>query len=147
MNKTSLRSHMLYWAWLTALISTLFALYLGEIQHWPICQLCWYQRTCLFPLTIILGIAAYHDDHNITLYAMPLACLSLIFASYQYIEQHFSSLANIGFCAQGPSCQAIHFKLLGFITLPLLSAIGSSLILILLFLNRKTSRRPKVEQL
>jgi hypothetical protein len=45
--------------------------------------------------------------------------------------------APIDFCTQGISCNTIHLKLLGFITIPFLSAVGCSLIFICLLLAKQ----------
>ncbi|WP_288254060.1 disulfide bond formation protein B [uncultured Hydrogenophaga sp.] len=56
-----------HWAWLfaawgVALAATLGALFIGEIMGMTPCLLCWYQRIFMFPLAIVLGIAAFAND-------------------------------------------------------------------------------------
>ena len=41
---------LIFLAWLVAAVSTLGALFLGEVMNLPICVLCWYQRISMFPL-------------------------------------------------------------------------------------------------
>jgi disulfide bond formation protein DsbB len=45
-------------AWVLALLSTLAALFIGEVMGMTPCVLCWYQRILMFPLALILGMAA-----------------------------------------------------------------------------------------
>ena len=47
---------LIFFAWLVAALSTLGALFLGEVMHLPACVLCWYQRIFMFPLALILPI-------------------------------------------------------------------------------------------
>src|SRR3990167_9051521 len=138
-----LRNYSLYLAWLIALIATLGSLYFSEIKLIPVCHLCWYQRICMYPLVILLGIAAYREDRSIVLYTMPLVILGLLFSSYQYVEQMIPEFAPIGLCGSGPECSAIHMEWLGFITLPFLSMIANlGIILFLTCIPRGKARFP-----
>uniref|UniRef100_UPI002FC682D4 disulfide bond formation protein B n=2 Tax=unclassified Hydrogenophaga TaxID=2610897 RepID=UPI002FC682D4 len=51
-------------AWGVALVSTLGALFLGEVMGMTPCLLCWYQRIFMFPLALILGMAAFAEDRR-----------------------------------------------------------------------------------
>ncbi|MNM87882.1 Disulfide bond formation protein C [compost metagenome] len=52
-------------AWLVALLSSLSALFIGEVMGQAPCVLCWFQRAFMFPLTVILTIACYRSDFAI----------------------------------------------------------------------------------
>lgn len=81
---------------------------------------------------ILLGIAAFKNDKNIIPYALPFPIIGFLFATYQYLEQMIPGFEPIKFCTQGTACNTIHFKLLGFITIPFLSAAACILIFIFL---------------
>ena len=115
----------LYFAWLIALLALMGSLYSSVILHLPVCDLCWYQRVCIYPLVIILGIATYRHDLAIIKYAIPLAILGALFALYQYLEQMIPGFSPLALCSPtGPDCSHIHFKWLGFITYPFISLIA-----------------------
>ena len=62
-------------AWAVALVSTFAALFLGEVMGMTPCQLCWYQRILMFPLAVILGMAAFGNDRRGAIYAVrPYRC-------------------------------------------------------------------------
>ena len=126
-------------AWLIVIIAVAGTLYGSEVIGLPICHLCWYQRICLYPLVIILGIGAFNNDSSCIRYATPLAGLGALFALYQYLEQMIPNFAPINVCGSGSNCSQIHMKLFGFVTLPLLSFIGSLAIILLLFMARGRS--------
>lgn len=127
------RRYSLYFAWVIALLATMVSLYFSVVKHWPVCHLCWYQRICIYPLAIMLGIAAYHEEHGVAKYAMPLAILGFLFALYQYLEQMVAGFAPINLCgAGGPACSHIHFQWLGFITFPFLGMIACAAIIFFL---------------
>src|SRR3990167_2961185 len=131
--------YKLFFAWFIALIAMLSTLFASEILNWTVCPLCWYQRIAIYPLVILLGIAAYRNETVVIPYALPFPVIGFLFAVYQYCEQMIPGFAPIDFCKQGVDCSAIHLKLLGFITLPLLSALSCLLIFILLLSsNNKT---------
>lgn len=136
----SLGKFSLFIAWLIALVATLVTLYASEIQLLPVCHLCWYQRICIFPLVILLGIAVYRDDRRIGIYTIPLVCVGAFFALYQYLLQLFPGFGPIEFCTMGADCSHIHLKLLGFITYPLLSLIGCIAIIFFLTLAMISQR-------
>lgn len=127
----------LYFAWLIALIALMVSLYASVMLQMPVCDLCWYQRICIYPLVVILGIAAYCSDVGIIKYAIPLAIIGALFALYQYLEQMIPGFAPIALCGVGgPDCSQIHFKWLGFITFPFVSLIGCLGIIFFLFSAR-----------
>lgn len=127
-----MRQYCLLLAWLIALSALIITLYSSIILSMPTCNLCWYQRICLYPLVIILGIGAYQNDKRSIVYALPLAMLGALLALYQTVLQWFPSLESIGVCGLGPKCSEIHLHLFGFITYPMLSFIASLVLTMLL---------------
>lgn len=132
-----MKKYALYFAWLCSLIGMLLSLYLSEVLHWPICALCWYQRVCLYPLVLLLGMGCFQDDRRIAHYALPLTLLGAVFAMYQYLEQMWPGFAPIDVCGSGPSCRHIDAMWFGFVTLPLVSLVGFLMISGFLFMCRK----------
>ena len=124
---------ILFFAWLIALCAFITTLFASSVLHWPVCQLCWYQRIAIYPLVILLGIAAYKNDLHMIPYALPFPFIGFLFAVYQYAEQMIPGFSPIHFCVQNIPCNTIHLKLLGFITIPFLSASGCVLIFVLLW--------------
>lgn len=140
MMKAKIGEYALLTSWLLALLATLGALYSSEILKMAVCPLCWYQRVCIFPLAIQLGIATFRNDYRFVTYAIPLAILCVIIAAYHYLIQKIPALAPFTPCvanADGVSCETIDWQVFGFITFPLLSFVASVLISILLFIAYK----------
>lgn len=134
--KAFLKTYGLFLAWSIAFIAFLLTLFFSEILQWPVCPLCWYQRIALYPLVILLGVAAYKNERVIIPYVFPLLIMGFCFAVYQYLEQMIPGFAPIDFCGAGAvSCNVIHFKLWGFVTIPFLSAAACVLIFLLLYLG------------
>lgn len=133
-----MRRYSLYFAWAIALVGFVFSVYYGELLQIEPCRLCWYQRISLFPLALILGIAAYRDDDGIFRYALPLAFFGLIVALYQALSIHFPVLQGAFEC--GKECSKPIFMLFSWFTFPDLSAVGFVLIVFLIFLSRRSSK-------
>ena len=134
----SYKQFSLFIAWVVALIATLSSLYFGEILKWEPCSLCWYQRICLFPLSIILGMATYRKDFGVSIYLIPQVVIGLLIAIYQYIYPHIAPyIGQVKLCTLDKDCSDIYFEILGFITMPLLSALGFLVILWFLIVSFK----------
>lgn len=135
-----IRKYNLHIAWLIAVMSLIISLFSSELYDVPVCKLCWLQRVCLYPLALILGVAAYYEDkRSVIKYAFPLSTLAFFIALYHYLEQMVPGFAPIGACGGDPllSCTITHFKLLGFITYPFLSMLASLMISVALLLGLK----------
>src|SRR2546430_17602949 len=53
--------------------TTLFrSLFFSEIAHFVPCELCWYQRICMYPLSITTLLAGLYDDPPPPRYLLPL---------------------------------------------------------------------------
>lgn len=131
---------LLYGAWLVALTATLGALFVGEVMGQAPCVLCWYQRVAMFPLPILLGVAAWRSDAGIWHYALPLSLTGLAVATWHSLLYVGVLPAVIEPCGLGLSCTDTNMALWGAIPLPILSAIAFAAISLLLTLVARASR-------
>lgn len=118
-------------AFWVALLATLGSLYFSEVAHFEPCRLCWYQRIAMYPLVVILGIAAVRRDERIRIYAGALAAIGAVVALYHVALEWIPAL-DTGACGTGPACTIIWFRALGFISLPTLALVAFLFILTLL---------------
>lgn len=127
---------LLAFAWLVALVATLGSLYYSEIRLFLPCELCWYQRIFMYPLAVILGIAAWRSDFNIRLYALPLAGIGWLISLRHNLEQRFPD--HFPAACKGPiSCTTEYIPSF---PIPLQALIAFTLIIVALLLIR-TARR------
>lgn len=132
----------IYVAWVIALIATLGSLYFSEIREFRPCILCWYQRIFMYPLVLLLGIAAFRSDAGIKTYVLPLAILGLSTAMFQNLET-WGVIPTIKACGIDPSASCgtpwpiwgLHSPLNTIITIPVLSSIAFSIIIALFTWN------------
>ena len=127
-----LRAYLLYGAWLVSVVATLGSLYFSEVLGFVPCELCWYQRILMYPLSVILGIAAYHHDTGIKKYALPLSITGGSISLYHYLLQKVDVLASFQPCKGGVPCNVDYINWLGFITIPFLALTAFTLITIFL---------------
>lgn len=117
-------------AFLTALAATLGALFIGEVLGKMPCTLCWYQRIAMFPLVVILGIAAYRDDLTIRLPAALLALTGLALATWHSGLYAGIIPQAIAPCTKdGPSCTDAAAQTVLGLPLPYLSLMAFAVIL------------------
>ncbi|MDQ0207582.1 disulfide oxidoreductase [Alkalicoccobacillus murimartini] len=127
----------LYVSWVTAMIATFGSLYFSEVRGFEPCDMCWYQRILMYPLALILGVAAYHSDVKIKKYALPLSIIGVGTSLYHYSLQKFPSLATASPCSEGVPCNMQYINWFGFVTIPFLALVAFSFISVFLMLARK----------
>ena len=129
-----------YWlVFLIALVSMLGSLYYSEIVGYAACSLCWYQRIAMYPLVVIMGIAAWKRDSIIRVYVLPLMTIGAVLALYQYIIGYFPDAEVLG-CSLDVSCTERYIWEFGFLDFPFMSLAGFSLMIALMLWAAPSSR-------
>jgi len=136
-----LRGLTLWLAGGVAIAATLGSLYLSDIVHLIPCKFCWYQRIAMYPLAIVLPMAAWRKDNGIRIYAAVLALVGLAIAVWHRLLQAFPSLDSGACAAVGPPCSSPYIVEFGFVTIPYMAISAFALILALLWANRINSQR------
>jgi disulfide bond formation protein DsbB len=132
---------IIFICWIVASVSTLASLFFSEIMELAPCALCWYQRVFMFPLVIVLLVGLFPFDKSIIKYALPLAIAGWGFAFYHYLLYSGFIPESIQPCSQGVSCSETYLDLFGFLTIPMLSLVSFSIIIVLLYtLKRRLSK-------
>ena len=113
------------------------SLYFSDVRFFVPCTLCWYQRILMYPLVLILGIAAYKQDTSVTRYAPPLSVIGVLVAGFHYLEQKVPWISSSAVCRSGVPCDVQYINWLGFITIPFLSLVAFVIITVLLVMIRR----------
>ncbi len=133
-----------YWfAFTVALVCTLGSMYLSEIEHFEPCRLCWFQRIAMYPLTVILGIAAWRRDRWIRPYVLTLAVTGILISIWHYTIQNFPSLESGGSCSLTAPCTADPLWVWGWATIPYMAMSGFALIITLMVVAWVNDRSPE----
>jgi disulfide bond formation protein DsbB len=116
-----------------ALTATLASLFFSEFADFTPCRLCWFQRIAMYPLAVILPLAAFRRDPRPAVYALPLAAAGALVAIWHiYIEINPDAES----CSTSAPCSVKWIDELGYITLPVLALTAFAAILALVLLAR-----------
>jgi disulfide bond formation protein DsbB len=119
--------------WLAAIIATVTtvgSLYYSLGAHYVPCELCWYQRICMYPLSVMLVIAAWRRDPAVRRYAAPLVLIGIVIATYHTQLQAYPEQRT--FCDVTNPCSSRYVWEFGFVSLPLMALVAFLAIGILL---------------
>ena len=97
------------------------------------CTLCWYQRIAMYSLAVVLTVAAVRHDAAIRWYALPLAGIGAVIATYHWLLERFPSI-DAGACSATVPCDFVWFERFGFVTLPFMAMTGFVAVIVLLTL-------------
>ena len=120
----------LWAAFVVAAIATGGSLFFSQIAGFPPCELCWFQRICMYPLSILLLLMAWNNDNRAARYLFPLpivgACVSIyhLLIENKVIKEPTACLVS----ATG-GCGTKWIDELGYITIPTLALTGFLLLI------------------
>ena len=78
----------LWGGFVVASIATGGSLFYSEIAHFQPCELCWYQRICTYPLSILLLLMAWRGDNRAARYLVPLPIVGAGVSIYHMLIQY-----------------------------------------------------------
>ena len=127
-------------AWSIALVTMVGSLYYSRIEHYVPCELCWYQRICIYPFAVILGIAAWRRDAGIRVYAIPVLAIGAVIAAYHTWIQAYPPVDGTSFCTADAPCTLRYVWEFGFVSLPFMALSACSAMIVLLLIARPAPR-------
>ena len=140
-NQKDTNWNILFLCWLLVSVSALGSLFFSYVMEFAPCVLCWYQRIFLFPLVLILAIGLFPFDKKVVKYALPLAIAGWLTAAYHNLLYAGIIPESIQPCTQGVSCTEEYIDLFGFLSIPMLSLLSfSTIIVLLIILMRRISK-------
>jgi hypothetical protein len=105
-----------------ALVATAGSLYLSEVAGYVPCLLCWYQRIAMYPLVIVVGVAAWRRDAQVWRTAVPIATIGAAVSVWHLAIERNPGLG--GACDPQAPCSLLWVNEFGFLTLPTMALIG-----------------------
>ncbi|MGE3618923.1 MAG: disulfide bond formation protein B [Acidimicrobiia bacterium] len=118
-----------------AVLATAGSLWFSEGAHFPPCELCWYQRIAMYPLAVVLPLAAWRRDPGIRPYALTVAGLGLAVNAWHVFIETFPD-RDPGGCDPNNPCTIRWVEGLGFWTIPRMAGACFAVILVVLWLDR-----------
>lgn len=115
-----------------ATVCTLGSLYLSEADpKFLPCRLCWFQRTAMYPLVVVLGVAAVRKDVGARLTGAILAGIGACISIWHLLVEQYPNLESSS-CDPNNPCSFKWVDQWGYLTIPGMALSGFALILVLL---------------
>ena len=120
----------LWAAFVVAAIATGGSLFFSQIAHFPPCELCWFQRICMYPLSILTLLMALANDNRAARYLLPLPIVGAVLAAYHVlVERGVVSQSNECLLSAPGGCATKWIDELGYVTIPVLTLTAFALVL------------------
>jgi len=124
----AVEGYELWLAFVVAAIATGGSLFFSEIAHFVPCELCWYQRICMYPLSITTLLAALANDERIARYLLPLPLAGAGVAIYHLlVENGVVAQATSCLISAPGGCGVKWINEFGYVTIPTLALTGFAL--------------------
>ena len=127
--RRGVEGYELWLAFLVAAIGTGGSLFFSEIAHFVPCELCWFQRICMYPLSITTLLAALvADDERIARYLLPLPVAGAGVAVYHLLVENGVVGQSSSCLNSAPGgCGVKWIDEFGYVTIPTLALTGFAL--------------------
>ncbi|MGZ5278515.1 MAG: disulfide bond formation protein B, partial [Pseudobdellovibrionaceae bacterium] len=112
------------------LASVLGSLIFSEVMNFAPCDLCWYQRLCIYPMALIILTGLYLKSRDTVYFLTPFSFIGLGISIYHNLV-YYKVIEVIVPCSENAPCTQQHINWLGFITIPLLSFFSFSILVML----------------
>ena len=122
MLREAIWGYELWAAFVVAAIATGGSLFFSEIAHFVPCELCWFQRICLYPLSITTLLAAIAGDHRVARYLLPLPVVGAGVSVYHLlVENGVVEQAKACLASAPGGCATKWINEFGYMTIPTLA--------------------------
>jgi disulfide bond formation protein DsbB len=128
--RSALWGYELWAAFVVAALGTGGSLFLSDVAHFIPCELCWFQRICMYPLSITTLIAAVRNDHRIALSLLPLPVVGAGVSVYHLlVENGVVEQSNACQVSAPGGCATKWIDEFGYVTIPTLALTGFLLLI------------------
>jgi len=120
----------LWAAFVVAAIATGGSLFFSQIAHFPPCELCWFQRICMYPLSILTLLMALANDNRAARYLLPLPIVGACVSIYHILIEN-AVIKEPNQCLQSApgGCAVKWINEFGYMTIPTLALTGFLLLI------------------
>jgi disulfide bond formation protein DsbB len=133
--RSGVEGYELWLAFVVASIATGGSLFFSEIAHFVPCELCWYQRICMYPLTITTLLAALFDDPRAARYLLPLPVVGAGVSVYHLLVENGVVGESLTCRISAPGgCTVKWINEFGYMTIPTLALTAFALVFAFLLL-------------
>ena len=131
-----LEGYELWLAFLVSAVATGGSLFFSEIAHFVPCELCWFQRICMYPLSIATLLAALANDRRASRYLLPLPLVGAGVSVYHLLVENGVVKETQACLISAPGgCGVKWIDEFGYVTIPTLALTGFALCFAFLLLG------------
>lgn len=121
----------LWAAFVVAAVATGGSLFLSQVAGFVPCEMCWFQRICMYPLSLLTLFLAWHNDNRAARYLIPFPIVGGCVSVYHLlIENHV--VATPAACQVGAGCAVKWINYFGYMTIPTLALTAFALLIVFL---------------
>lgn len=113
-------------------IATAGSLYYSEVAHFVPCLLCWVQRAFMYPLAVVLAVAAWRR-WPLRAWARAAALVGAAVSVWHLLVERFPGLEGAVACDPTNPCSLKWVEVFGFVTIPYMAL--SAFLLVAVFLS------------
>ena len=135
--KANVNWALLFTAWLISAVAMLGSLFFSDVMGFAPCVLCWYQRIFIYPLVLVFGVGLFSFDTGVVKYSLPLAIAGWLVALYHTLLYWGIIPKSIQPCSEGVPCTEKYIELFGFLSIPFMSFLAFTAIIILLIILKR----------
>ena len=118
----------LWLAFVVAAVATGGSLYFSQVAGYIPCELCWFQRICMYPLSILTLLMAAANDHRAARYLLPFPVVGAGISIYHIlVENHVVTQAQACLLSAPGGCATKWINEFGYVTIPTLALTGFAL--------------------
>jgi disulfide bond formation protein DsbB len=134
--RSGIWGYELWLAFVVAAIGTGGSLFFSEIAGFVPCELCWFQRICMYPLSIVTLLAALADDHRVARYLLPLPAVGAGVSVYHLLVENGVVKQTQACLVSAPGgCAVKWIDEFGYVTIPTLALTGFAVAFAFLLLS------------
>jgi disulfide bond formation protein DsbB len=127
--RRSIWGYELWLAFVVSAVATGGSLFFSEVAHFVPCELCWFQRICMYPLSITTLLMALADDHRAARYLLPLPLVGAGVSTYHLLVENGVVKQTHACLLSAPGgCATKWINEFGFVTIPTLALTAFALV-------------------
>ena len=132
--RESVLGYELWLVFVVAAVATGGSLFFSEIAGFVPCELCWYQRICMYPLSLITLFAAVTNDRRVARYLLPFPLAGAAVSTYHLLVENHVVKEQAACLASAGGCSTKWINEFGYLTIPTLALTGFALVFAFLIL-------------
>ncbi len=128
--RSALWGYELWAAFVVAAVATGGSLFFSETAHFVPCELCWFQRIAMYPLSLLTLFLAAHGEHRFARYLLPFPVVGAGISIYHLlVENHVVAQASTCLVSAPGGCATKWINEFGWVTIPTLALTGFVLLI------------------